>query len=218
MNEYFPAKLHVFLHRTYKEIPVEVRKPPRGHTLIQKPLPETGLFDFNHPVDFGLFLGCAFRQVNRQHAVVHAGRNLVLIDIFRQDERLFELSVRKFLAQITLVLLVLLFLLIFLLHRDGQLVVLAHMNREVFLLHAGGCNFNLVVRIAFNDIDCGGGGVCLYQPIVVEEIIKQTRQPVLTIVLSNISRADFLSVAPLTYLTYKIHTRPKKLTNVHYPD
>ena len=58
---------------------------------------------------------------------------------------------------------------------DNNIVVLTQMDIEILLFHTRSGYLNLVILVALYDIDRRGGGVCLHHPIVIEEIIEESR-------------------------------------------
>ena len=44
-----------------------------------------------------------------------------------------------------------------------------------FFCHTGSSQFNFVLFCCFEYVDGRGGGICFYHPIIVKEIIKNTR-------------------------------------------
>ena len=85
--------------------------------------------------------------------------------------------VYEFTAQVSLpsfVLVVLFLAFCFLFHADDQIVFFVDVNVEVFFCHTGAANSTLYSFAVSNTL-MAGGGICFYHPIIVKEIIKNTR-------------------------------------------
>ena len=105
-----------------------------------------------HLLDFDYFGYLVFRlwsdarQFDTEYAIVHAGIDVALFHVFRQDKCLLELAVRKFTTQVTAFLFLVFFLVLGLLfHGDDQVAVFVDMDIEVFLVHAGSGYLYLVL-------------------------------------------------------------------------
>ena len=91
---------------------------------------------------------------------------------------LLEAAVRELAAQI-FAFLVFLVVLRFLFHRHDQLVLRIDLDRKVVLGHSRGGHFDFVVVVRLDDIDRRRGGNGFLYPFVAEELVEDSRQPVL---------------------------------------
>ena len=64
-------------------------------------------------------------------------------------------------------------------HVDDKVVVLVHMDLEVFLGETRSGQLHVVLFFVFNYIDGRSGVVRPFHPAVVEEVVEDVRQPAL---------------------------------------
>ena len=142
------------------------------------------LLYFNYAIDSRFVLGCEFGEGDFENTILNFCTDFLFIHIVGELECLLEFGVGKFATQIFL----LLFLLVLsvLLNGDYQFLVLVKVDIEVFFVHSGSGNLNLVVFFVFNHIDSGSAEVRFYNPLVVEEIIEDTWYPILVFLLSYV--------------------------------
>ena len=107
--------------------------------------------------------------------MLHLGFNLLGLGILREHEHLLEFLVGEFAAEVATVML---FLVVFglLFHVDYQVVVLVHMDLEVFF---GETRSGVIFLFVLKYIDGRSGVVRPFHPAVVEEVVEDVRQPAL---------------------------------------
>ena len=128
---------------------------------------------------FGLCDLLSLRQMYVQHAVFPLGFDLLLIYIVRQQKGLLEFLVGEFAAQIAAMLVALL-VFGFLFHTDIEVSFVIHMDLEILFAKTRRSKFHVVLFFIFYYIDGRGGIVCPFHPTVVEEVIENVRQPVIS--------------------------------------
>lgn len=147
------------------------------------------LLDIDDPSRLFLYGRIHLRQLDVQNTVRNTCRDLVLIHIVRQQQRLLETTVRELVADVVALGFLLLiavglalFLVLFgvvvlalalLLQQDYQLVLVVDMNREVVLRHTRSGYLYMVSGVVFQYID-GGRVVCgtNYRPFITEKVVK----------------------------------------------
>ena len=112
--------------------------------------------------------------------MLHAGSNLRLLHIFRQDQRLFELGVVELATQVVSLLIVS-SLLLFLLHLDNEVTILVDVHGEVLLLQAWGSKLHDILVVILNHVDGWCCSIGTRHEIVVEKVVEHGRQPSISV-------------------------------------
>ena len=126
-----------------------------------------------------LFLGELW-QGDGQYAVVHLGCDVVLLNVVGENVGLLVVGVAELAAQ-EVFLLVLLLVFQFVLDGYFQIAIRIDVDSAKFLFDAWHGQLHAVGFGIFFDIDSGCGCLHSRHPIVVEEVVEHSREPVVCI-------------------------------------